>query len=66
MERAIMSFRNGDAGLNAISCTYGVPKATLKSHLEDKNKYANGTKKRFGLPCTLPAQLADMLVEYML
>jgi len=66
MEKAIMSFRNGDAGLNAISRTYGLPKATLKRRLEVKNKYANGPKKCIGRPCTLPAQLEDMLVEYLL
>ena len=43
MERAISAVRNGDMGLNASAKAYGVPKATLKLHLDERNLYANGS-----------------------
>lgn len=38
------AYRNGDFGINQCARLYGVPKATLKRHLERKNKYSQGTK----------------------
>ena len=43
LDGALTALQNGDAGLNAIAKTYGVPKATLKKHLDSGNKYANGS-----------------------
>ena len=66
MDRAIESFRNGDAGLNEVAKMYNTPKATLKRHLENKNKYANGNKKYSGRPTALPAALEAVLVQHCL
>ena len=44
VDGALNALQNGDAGLNAIAKTYGVPKATLKKkHLDSGNKYANSS-----------------------
>ena len=43
LDRALTALQNGDVGLNAIAKTYGVPKATLKRHLDSGNKYDNGS-----------------------
>ena len=43
LDRALTALQTGDAGLNAIAKTYGVPKATLTKHLDSGNKYANGS-----------------------
>ena len=66
MDRAIESFRNGDSGINDVAKMYNIPKATLKRHLENKNKYANGNKKYSGRPTTLPAALEAVLVQHCL
>ena len=60
------TFQNGDAGLNAIAKTYGVPKAPLKRLLDSGNKYANGSKKCSGRPQTLPPVLETALAKYVL
>ena len=52
MDRALDALRNGDAGLNSVARTHGVPKATLKRHLDGGNKYANGSTKLSGRPQT--------------
>ena len=45
LQRAITAYKNGDMGLNMSSRMYGVPKATLKRHLDGTNKHAKGFKK---------------------
>ena len=66
LDRALTALQNGDAGLNAIAKTYGVPKAPLKRHLDIGNKYANGSKTFLGRPQTLPPVLETALVKYVL
>ena len=66
MDRALDAIRNGDAGLNSVARTHGVPKATLKRHLDGGNKYANGSTKLSGRPQTLPPELETTLVKYIL
>ena len=66
MDRAIDSFRNGDAGINEICRRYGVPKPTLKRRLEGKNKIACGNLKTFGRPVDLPSEIEKELVEHIL
>ena len=66
LERAVIVYRNGTAGLNNLSRTYGVSKATLKRHIDYASKYANGSTKSFGRPCTLPFEIEDILVEHIL
>ena len=66
LERAIVSYRNGEAGLYATSHKYYIPKATLKRHLDNKNKIANWSTKRFRRPCTLPQEFEELLVRHIL
>ncbi|KAI0225086.1 hypothetical protein LSAT2_023955 [Lamellibrachia satsuma] len=54
LERVLTALRNGDATLNAIAKAYGVPKSTLKRHLDSGHKYANSSKKFSCRPQTLP------------
>ena len=49
MEDAMDCLKNGDAGLKEVARLYNVPKATLKRHVDNQNKYyANGNKKYSG------------------
>jgi hypothetical protein len=43
VQRAREAFRNGDAGLNAASREYPVPKVTQKGHFDGKNYVAAGS-----------------------
>lgn len=45
---AMNAYQNGELGLNASAKTYNIPKATLKRHLESKNKIANRNVKFHG------------------
>ena len=54
------------AGLKTTSHKYNIPKATLKRHVDNKNKIENGSTKRFGRPCTLPQELEELLVRHIL
>ena len=66
MERAIVAFRNGDMGLNEVCREYGVPKATLKRHLEGKNNFAVEGKKIIGSLGDLPPEVEKELVDHIL
>ena len=63
--RALEAYRNEEGGLNSICRQYGIPKATLRRHFLQRNKYANGIK-HFGRPTTLPSELERLLVEYII
>ena len=54
---AMSAYKNGDMGLNECARSYGVPKATLKRHLDCSNKYANGEKKQLGRAQVLPPEV---------
>ncbi|KAK6982757.1 tigger transposable element-derived protein 6 [Biomphalaria glabrata] len=41
LQKALEALRN-KYGLNEVSRLYGIPKPTLKRHLDGKNKFANG------------------------
>ena len=43
-----------------------MPKAKLKSHVDNASKYANGSTQSFGRPCTLPIEIENMLVKHIL
>ena len=49
MSQAMSAYRNGDMGLNASAKAYGLPKATLRRHLDGSNKHANGEIKKHGI-----------------
>ena len=66
MERALMSFKNGDQGLNETCRVFGIPKPTLKRHLLSNNKFANGVKKSVGRQCTLTTDIERELAEHVL
>ena len=62
MDRALSAVRNGDMGLNASARMFNVPKATLKRHLDDKNKFANDDKKHLGRSTILPPEIENAKV----
>lgn len=66
MAKAISAFRNGDMGLNAVCKMYGIPKPTLKRHIENKNAFANEAKQHFGRSTDLPPEVEKELVEHIL
>ncbi|XP_069705674.1 uncharacterized protein [Periplaneta americana] len=66
MERAIISYRNGDQGLNAAAKTYNVPKATLKRRLDGTNVNAIHHIQAFGRTLDLPKALEDELAKHVL
>ena len=59
------AYRNGDMGLNQCAKQYGVPKATLKRHLDGKNKTANGHRK-LGRSTMLTSDLEEQLHDHIL
>ena len=65
MSQAMSAYRNGDMGLNASAKAYGVPKATLKRHLDGSNKHANGEIKKLGRQQVLPLHVEEELVKHL-
>ena len=64
LSQAMSAYRNGDMGLNASAKAYGVPKATLKRHLNGSNKHANGEIKKLGRQQVLPLHVEEELVKH--
>lgn len=50
LQHAIAAYKNGDYGLNECNRVYGIPKATLKRHTDQKNYYVNERKYLGKLP----------------
>lgn len=65
MERAISAYRNGDMGFNQCCRQYGIPKPTLKRHLDSKNIKANEGTKAMGRHTTLPPDVEKQLVDHL-
>ena len=65
LSQAMSAYRNGDMGLNASAKAYGVPKATLKRHLDGSNKHANGEIKKLGRQQVLPLHVEEVLVKHL-
>ena len=53
-------------GLNAASREFGVPKATLKRHTENKNGHANRVTTFMRRPTVLSSKLENELVDHVL
>nr|CAH7761725.1 unnamed protein product [Callosobruchus chinensis] len=66
MEMALKAYKTKRFGLNETCKKYGVPKATLKRHLESKNKVANESRKRFGRTTVFSEELEETLAEHIL
>ena len=64
MERAMDAVRRGDMGLNEASRSYAVPKATLKRHLDGKNKIAREEKQFHGGVSCLGEELEQELENH--
>nr|KAI8765252.1 jerky protein-like [Biomphalaria glabrata] len=64
LQKALEALRN-KYGLNEVSRLYGIPKPTLKRHLDGKNKFANGNVVQRGRMTVLPAELENELVSYI-
>lgn len=66
LKLAINSFRNGELGLNACAKTYGIPKATLKRHLDSKNKIAKEGIKFHGGVTTFSIDIEAEIKTHLL
>lgn len=66
MSKAISAFENGDMGINAVSRMYGIPKPTLKRHMQGTNIYANDDNKKLGRSLELPEELEYELFNHVL
>ncbi|KAJ8936350.1 hypothetical protein NQ318_019756 [Aromia moschata] len=69
MERALAyhaAYRNGDMNFNECCRQYGIPKPTLKSHLDCKNIKANDGTKSLGRITTLSPKIERELAEHIL
>lgn len=65
MERAISAYRNGEMGFNNCCRQYGIPKPTLKRHLDGKNVKANYGIKAMGCHTALPPDVELQLVDHI-
>lgn len=65
MERAISAYRNGDMGFNNCCRQYGIPKPTLKRHLDGKNVKANYGIKAMGRHTALPPDVELQIVDHI-
>nr|KAI8735677.1 jerky protein-like [Biomphalaria glabrata] len=64
LQKALEALRN-KYGLNEVSRLYGIPKPTLKRHLDGKNKFANGNVVQRGRMTVLQAELENELVSHI-
>ncbi|XP_026814282.1 uncharacterized protein LOC113554578 [Rhopalosiphum maidis] len=66
LQHAIRAYSNNIYGtLNQCQRVYGVPKATIKRHSDNKNIFVNGQKK-FGTPTTFNIDMEKELVSHIL
>lgn len=65
LEEALNAYRNNGVGLNECQRRYHVPKATLKRHLENKNKIANDKTKALGRPTDFSQEIENLLVKHI-
>ncbi|XP_018573656.1 uncharacterized protein LOC108912761 [Anoplophora glabripennis] len=66
LQLAVDAFRRGGIGLNECAKVYHIPKATLKRHIENKNKIANAGTKKFGKGTILPKDVEEELVKHII
>ncbi|KAK9737980.1 CENP-B N-terminal DNA-binding domain [Popillia japonica] len=66
LQLAVDAFRRGGIGLNECAKVYHIPKATLKRHIENKNKIANASTKKFGKGTILPKDVEEELVKHII
>nr|XP_047137615.1 uncharacterized protein LOC124814102 [Hydra vulgaris] len=66
MKKAIFAYRNDKIGLNAVCAKYGIPKPTLKRHMNHQNIFANESNKQLGRCSILPPEVEKELVEHVL
>ena len=65
MEKALTALREGQMGLNAVARLYSISKPTLRRHLLNLNKYANGSTLKRGRGTCLPHDFETELVEHV-
>ena len=66
MGEAVSAVRLKKMGFNAAVKQFGVPRATLKRHIDGTNRYAKDGKKSFGRSCDLPSEIESELVRHIL
>lgn len=64
MERALAAIRSGSLGFNECCRQYGIPKPTLKRHLDGKNVIANENVKCLGRTSKLPAEVENAFAAH--
>lgn len=62
---AVAAYKNGNYGLNECSRVYGVPKATIKAHVDKKNLICNNVKS-MGRPPVFSADMEKIISEHIL
>jgi len=65
LKHAFRAYRNNIYGLNQCQRVYGVPKATIKRHSDNKNIFVNEQKK-IGTPTTFNPDMEKELVIHIL
>ena len=65
MKKALNSLRNREMGINAVSRSYNISKPTLRRHLLNKNKYADGSTVLRGRATCLPHNFEIELIEHV-
>ena len=65
MAKALTALREGRMGLNAVARLYSISKPTLRRHLLNLNKYANGSTLKRGRGTCLPHDFETELVEHV-
>ncbi len=65
MTKALTALREGRMGLNAVARLYSISKPTLRRHLLNLNKYANGSTLKRGRGTCLPHDFETEMVEHV-
>ncbi|KAJ8962203.1 hypothetical protein NQ318_018172 [Aromia moschata] len=63
---ALAAFLSGDYGLNKCCHEFGIPKATLKRHIENKNKRVNDEVKIMERSTVFSQEIESELVQHIL
>ena len=65
MTKALTALGEGRMGLNAVARLYSISKPTLRRHLLNLNKYANGSTLKRGRWTCMPHNFETKLVDHV-
>lgn len=66
LEGAVTCVLDGSMGIRVASRHFGIPKSTLKDHIDGRHKLAMGIATHIGRPSMLPKEVEDELVMHIL